>query len=347
MKQDWHPDELIQHWTLSDEECLLLGHKTGATRLAFAVLLKAFQYEGRFPMRGDTVPVPVVVHLAEQVAVPMEAYATVDWCGRSARRHRAKIRAYCGYDVFAVTHEADFISWLSARVSSPDPASEALTLTAYSHLRALMIEPPPPDRLCRLLRAAVRHCEARLIEDTVARLSLTTCTALDALIQTDGPVDVESAFDQAPLFPVRSELATLKDAAGAVKVDTVLEELTKLRQLRALGLPDALVRDTPIKLLAHYRQRAARELPRELRRHLPALRYTLLAALCWQRQREITDTLVDLLLHIAHRIGVKAERQEGRRQDAAPLQAREGRQGTAGRRGQGGDLPRRRREDPR
>jgi hypothetical protein len=78
IKQDWHPDELIQHWTLSDEECLLLGHKTGATRLAFAVLLKAFQYEGRFPMRGDTVPVPVVVHLAEQVDVPMEAYATVD-----------------------------------------------------------------------------------------------------------------------------------------------------------------------------------------------------------------------------------------------------------------------------
>jgi hypothetical protein len=37
------------------------------------------------------------------------------------------------------------------------------------------------------------------------------------------------------------------------------------------------------------------------------LRYLLLAALCGQRQREITDTLVDLLLHITHRIGVKAE----------------------------------------
>jgi hypothetical protein len=88
MKQGWHPDELIQHWTLSDEECLLLGNKTGATRLAFAVLLKAFQYEGRFPIRGDTVPVPIVVHLAEQVAVPMEAYATVDWCGRLCCKNR-------------------------------------------------------------------------------------------------------------------------------------------------------------------------------------------------------------------------------------------------------------------
>ena len=37
------------------------------------------------------------------------------------------------------------------------------------------------------------------------------------------------------------------------------------------------------------------------------MRYTLLAALCWQRQQEITDNLVELLIHIAHRVGVRAE----------------------------------------
>src|SRR5512145_2043005 len=307
MKQAWHPDELAQHWTLSDDEYHLLGEKTGAPRLAFAVLLKAFQYEGRFPLRRDTVPVPVLVHLAAQVAVPLAAYATVDWDGRSARRHRADIRAYCGYDVFTLAHEADFIAWLSPHVSSPDPTSDALTLAAYRHLRSLKLEPPLPTRLRRLLQTAVRHREARLVEETAAQLSSTTCTALDALIQTEALGDDEDASEQAPLFPVRSELATLKDDAGAVKVDTVLEALVQIRQLRALGLPDTLCRDTPAKLLAHYRQRAASEPPRELRRHPPALRYTLLAALCWQRQREITDTLVELLLHIAHRVEVKAE----------------------------------------
>jgi hypothetical protein len=307
MKQAWHPDELTQHWTLADDDYRLLGEKTGATRLAFAVLLKAFQYEGRFPLRRDTVPVPVLAHLAAQVAVPLAAYATLDWDGRSARRHRADIRAYCGYDVFTLAHEADFIAWLSPHVSSPDPTSEALTLTAYRHLRSLKLEPPLPARLRRLLQAAVRHREARLVEETVARLSSTTCTALDALIQTEALGEDEGASEQAPLFPVRSELATLKDDAGAVKVETVLEELAKLRQLRALGLPETLFRDTPAKLLAHYRQRAASEPPREIRRHPPAVRYALLAALCWQRQREITDTLVELLLHMAHRVGVKAE----------------------------------------
>ena len=51
MKQSWHPDELAHHWTLSGDERALLANKTGATRLAFAVLLKTFQFDGRFPER--------------------------------------------------------------------------------------------------------------------------------------------------------------------------------------------------------------------------------------------------------------------------------------------------------
>ena len=59
--------------------------------------------------------------------------------------------------------------------------------------------------------------------------------------------------------------------------------------------------------MTQYRQRAGTEWPRELRRHPLAVRYTLLAALCWQREREITDDLVELLIHIAHHVGVRAE----------------------------------------
>jgi hypothetical protein len=44
-----------------------------------------------------------------------------------------------------------------------------------------------------------------------------------------------------------------------------------------------------------------------LRRYPLAVRYTLLAALCWQREREITDDQVELLIHIAHHVGVRAE----------------------------------------
>ena len=87
----------------------------------------------------------------------------------------------------------------------------------------------------------------------------------------------------------------------------MLDEIAKLEQLRALGLPEDLFWEVPAKLVTQYRQRAGTEWPRELRRHPLAVRYTLLAALCWQREREITDDLVELLIHIAHHVGVRAE----------------------------------------
>jgi len=304
MKHDWPPDALAHAWTLSAEERTLLTNKTGATRLAFALLLKAFQLEGRFPERRDDIAAAVVAYLALQVGVGPEAYAELPWSERTQRHHRAQIRDYCGFRAFRADDEPGFVAWLSTCVTSLDPEAEPLLRVAYSHLRAQHVEPPAQGRLRRLVRAALRAYEERLVADIAAQLSPATCAALDALIQTDAD---EREGDQVPLFPLRSELASLKEDAGAVKVETVREEIEKLRQLRALGLPEGLFRDVPATLVTHYRRRAASEKPRELRRHPPAVRYMLLAALCWQRAREITDTLVDLLLHIAHRIGVRAE----------------------------------------
>jgi Tn3 transposase DDE domain/Domain of unknown function (DUF4158) len=304
MKQSWHPDELARDWTLLSDERAWLAHKTGATRLVFAVLLKAFQLDGRFPERREDIPSCIVTHLAQQVGVPPELYAEVDWTGRSNRRHRVHILHHCGFRAFRTEDETGLVDWLSERAATFDPRAEAFKLDAYAHLQRLHVEPPPPERLSRLLRAAVRQREERLCLETFVQLSPVTRDTLDALIHTDA---LEDEAGQVPLFAGKSDLATLKDGAGAVKVVTVHQEIEKLRQLRALGLPDTLFEGIPVKLVTHYRQRASREPPRELRRHPLHVRDTLLAALCWQRQREITDTLVDLLLHIAHRIGVRAE----------------------------------------
>jgi TnpA family transposase len=306
MKQNWHPDELARYWTLSLDERELLGNKTGATRLSFAVLLKTFQFEGRFPDGREEVADNIVAHLASQTGVPPEVYVEGEWSERTQRHQRAQIREHCGFRVFRTEDEPALVAWLSERVTSPHPEAEAFKIAAYSHLRSQHLEPPATERLGRLLRMAVEQREERLVREAAAQLSPATRKALDALVETqasDNTVDP----DQMPLFPIRSELAAIKDDAGAVKVETVLDEIAKLKQLRALSLPETLFRDVSAKLITHYRQRAASEWPRELRRHPPEVRYALLAALCWQRQREITDNLVELLNHIAHRVGVRAE----------------------------------------
>jgi hypothetical protein len=108
--------------------------------------------------------------------------------------------------------------------------------------------------------------------------------------------------------PEMSAFATLRADPGAVGLASVEAEIAKLATIRALDLPPDLFRDVGPAVLAKYRQRAGAEWPRELRAHAPGVRATLLAAFCTLRAREITDGLVELLLHVVQRIGVRAER---------------------------------------
>lgn len=73
-------------------------------------------------------------------------------------------------------------------------------------------------------------------------------------------------------------------------------------------MPDDLFSNIPQKIIKKYKQRTISKDLRELRRHPETVRYILLAAFFWLRRREITDNLIELLLQIIHRIGVRAEK---------------------------------------
>ncbi|HKO20402.1 MAG TPA: DUF4158 domain-containing protein [Acidobacteriaceae bacterium] len=144
MQHEWPPDQHAPCWTLADEERALLTTKTGATRLAFALLLKEFQFAGRFPERRDDIAENVVAHVAAQVGVSPDTFAPAPWSERTPRHHRAQIRNYRGFRAFRADDELDFVAWPSTCVTSLDPEAEPLLRLAYSHLRAQQVEPPPP-----------------------------------------------------------------------------------------------------------------------------------------------------------------------------------------------------------
>jgi len=94
MKREWHPDELVEHWTILPGDRQLIGNKHGPTRLGFAVLLKFFQHKGRFPRQPYEIPLCIVEYIAQQVNVELETWQQYDWNGRSIEYHRALIRQH-------------------------------------------------------------------------------------------------------------------------------------------------------------------------------------------------------------------------------------------------------------
>ena len=106
MQQRWTIDELIDTWTLLPTETDLLRNKTGPTRLGFAVMLKAFQHEGRFPYNTHEVPEAVVEYVARQVGVATDEYRDFNWRSRNSSYQRQDIRAFCGFREFTTEDAA-------------------------------------------------------------------------------------------------------------------------------------------------------------------------------------------------------------------------------------------------
>ena len=327
MKRQWTNEELAEHWTLSSKELDLIGDsKTDNTLLGFAVLLKYFQYEGRFPAQKQDVPPVAILHLAQQLDLVPEKIIPYDWEGRSIKAHRAAIRRFLDVHEATLSDEEGVVEWLCQQVLTEQRQEEALIASVYTHCKVGRIEPPTPDRVRRLVHTAIHRFDERLCASILQRLLAETRTHLDALLtvvtseaeerkdrlSTARDAHVEDEREGAPLESspprLRSALHFLKEETGPVGLERVLQESGKLERIHQLGLPADLFAHVSAKTLASYRQRIAVEELQEVRRHPDPIRFTLLSAYCWLRRQEIVDTLVDLLMDVVHHLSTKAER---------------------------------------
>jgi len=181
MKRAWHPEELVEHWSVLPEDWPLIEPKQHVTRLGFTVLLKFFQDTGSFPRASQDVPLTVVDHLAQQVGVPTDTWAQYDWDSRTIERHRAQIRQHLGFREATVADGETLGTWLCAQLLPTTRRPDHLKEAVMQRCRALRIEPPTSERLDRLIRSAVHREDTRVGTAILHRLSATTQGQLEAL----------------------------------------------------------------------------------------------------------------------------------------------------------------------
>ncbi|MEU5943672.1 DUF4158 domain-containing protein [Micromonospora sp. NPDC047548] len=90
-------DELVEHWTLLDDERELIAGKRGPTRLGFALLLKFYTLVGRFPRGRGELPDEAVEFVGRQVGVEPSELGQYEWTGSTIAYHRAQVRSHLGF----------------------------------------------------------------------------------------------------------------------------------------------------------------------------------------------------------------------------------------------------------
>jgi len=300
-----HVDVLESHdlWTLSPAEHAAVAAKSMANRLSFALLLKYFGIYGQFPRSLGELDRGVIATLAKQIGSAVTTRHEAFELDRTVKRHRAEIRAFFGFRGATVRDAAELTDWLRDNAVVEGRDREQLARTLELECRRRTLEPPAPERIDRIVRAAVHAYEDRFYHETWAKLSPHTRTRLDELLRPAGDdVDDEDTSSRAVINTLRSD-------PGRAGVNSIREEMAKLTTIRDLELPADLFANTRAAELELYRQRVAVETPWELRRHPDEARLTWLAAFAHLRGgRVITDSLTDLLIETIHRINSKADR---------------------------------------
>ncbi len=301
------PVEAPKAWTVTPADELLIAAKSRANRLSFALLLLFFRAHGRFPRTQDEIEPAIVADVARQLDIGLTSAQTLAGSGRTVERHRADIRTLCGFREASVADGETLTEWLRDHAVAETRDTALLASALEQRCRDLAIEPPAPERIVRIVRAALHAYDERFCDDIHRRLPAATRTRLDALLRPAAGEQPGAAND-APDDPGPAVLMHLQADPGGPSVNSLQTELAKLVLVRQLGLPADLFGPTRSHEVERYNQRVVVEAPYELRRHAEPLRLTALAAFAHLRGRSLTDGLVDLLIETLHRIAAHAER---------------------------------------
>jgi hypothetical protein len=219
-------DELVEHWTLLDDERELIAGKRGPTRLGFALLLKFYTWAGRFPRGRGEFADEAVAFVARQVGVDAGELGFYDWSGRTIEYHRAQIRTHLGFRECSVAHADRLTGWLAGHVCVTERRPDLVGNELMVRCRAERIEPPAAGRVDRIVRSALHQAEQTLTARVAARLPVDVAGRLRGLVAVDVPDDDSGE---------ESVLALIKSVPGNVSLESMLTEIRKLRAVRAVA----------------------------------------------------------------------------------------------------------------
>jgi hypothetical protein len=229
-----------------------------------------------------------------------------DTTSRTWKRHRAEIRALLEFREATVADAELLEAWLRDQLPAIGAVPDQLAALLETRCRKLSIESPAPDRVDRIVRAAIHAHDGHFCATILGRLAPETRERLEALLRPAGN-DTDSPVSDPPAQPAPALLLRLRSDPGRPGLAGVQDELAKLELVRQIKLPPDLFDGVLPHELDRYRRRVSAEAPYELRRHPEAARLTWLAAFVHLRSRTPTDDLIDLLIETIHHIGARAE----------------------------------------
>src|SRR3954471_11437658 len=153
----------------------------------FAVMLLFFRERGRFPRGAGEIDAEMVTDLARRLDLPkpdLDALFPFGAAERTLERQRAEIRALFAFREATVADAEALEVWLRDHAVAETRDIDRLAAALEERCRAIAIEPPTPDRIERIVRAAIHAHEERFAATVHDRLPPEARKRLDGLLHS-------------------------------------------------------------------------------------------------------------------------------------------------------------------
>lgn len=288
----------------NDELVLASSKKKNKNQLGFAILLKYFQLENRYPKHIKYVDPLMLNCLANQLDVVPSCIEDFDWEGRSTERFRREIRRFLGYKKVSLQEVDVFKAWLIEHVFPMGLKKTQQMEHAYQYFRQKQLEPFTSKELSRHIQSAYQCFEQQLFDSIYCLLSEKTQETMELLLKDD---DVDDDEDLSKEDELTIRFRHLKQDIPGAKLKNVAHAIEKISCLNQLALPVEKLSQLSPKLLNKYYLRVSTEHPYNIRRHHLAIRYALFSIFCYSRSQLLTDGLSDLLMKLIHKLRTSSE----------------------------------------
>lgn len=288
-KQHWTPLELIELWTLSNDEKACTNRKEEGNQLAYAFKMKYFDIYSCFPPGNQDIPLVVLNMVASQLAVQPQTLTAYRWQCRSARAHNDEIRKYYGF------HKPNQADWLNISVFIENilwplglPMAHIYE-EVYQFLKKEKIDPPTHKEFVRKINTIWTKLENQFFKNFLAH---TNADHLQSLLEAQDNGDAPLTFIRQP--------------AGKICDETIDEEIKKLGYLTSTLYCD-FFETIPKKALKKYHDIVATSSPYDLRKMDTAQSNAILACFCYYKGAQILDNLINIFIRRFSRLQKMAE----------------------------------------
>ena len=291
--------------TLDSEELKLAqSHKLERNQLLFAVVIKFFQAENRYPTKKDGIDPAIIASLSNQLNVSSTLFEQSLLESLTVVRFRIKIRKLLGYRQATLIDAKMLIMWIIEQAKSGPFTLPQYREKANQFLIEHKLESFTVERTDRYIQSAISKFEKQFFKNIASQISPDTVKLFDSILSDDAQNDYSDEEQESSNI---LNLRHLKADISGVKLKHVAFEIKKLSYLKSVQIPAKLFDGLSRKLINKYYKRIMAATPSNILEFSENARIASMICFFYIRTQLLTDLMSDLLIKLIHNMKTFAE----------------------------------------